>query len=66
MEYLKPNEKRLMKECAGANLSFVGAALSGANGNANILDEDRTSLLHVVRPSVPTNRRHAGMGRARS
>ena len=47
MEYLKDHEKLLMRECAGANLALVCEYLQ-TTGNANVLDEDRTSLLHVV------------------
>ena len=48
MEYMKPYERMLMRECAGCNITLVKEELENANGNANILDEDRTSLLHVV------------------
>lgn len=48
MEYLKPGEKKLMKACAGSNIAMVKGYLESINGTANILDEDRTSLLHIV------------------
>ena len=47
MEYMKEYERNLMYECAGMNLGLVKNYLQ-LTGNANVLDEDRTSLLHVV------------------
>ena len=48
MEYMKGNERLLMQECAGCNITAVRDALGSITGTANIVDEDRTSLLHIV------------------
>jgi len=47
MEYLNEHEKLLMKECASPNIALIRECLR-QSGNANVMDEDRTSLLHVV------------------
>ena len=52
MRSLKLDEQMLFRACAGHNLALVKELLSNRKLSANITNEERTSLLHVVFKSI--------------
>lgn len=46
---LKLDEQMLFKACSGFNLAVVKELLTNKRLSANAINEERTSLLHVVK-----------------